>query len=177
MNDDIMKSHKKNFQQKGHYMVLSAEDLQLIRGEIILIVEEKIHESEKNLTKDIYRELREISDKMVTIDVFNQRAKQVDKRFEDLIHQMDKRFEQVDKRFEQVDKRFEQVDKRFEDLIANMNSRFEQVDKRFEQVDKRFEDLIANMNSRFTWISSIGLASVCGIFTAIGGLYLKLFLG
>ncbi|RKX97112.1 MAG: hypothetical protein DRZ90_07325 [Spirochaetes bacterium] len=48
---------------------------------------------------------------------------QSDNRFNDLIHQMDKRFEQVDKRFEQVDKRFEQVDKRFE-----------QVDKRFSQM-------------------------------------------
>jgi predicted transcriptional regulator len=51
----------------------------------------------------------------------------MDQRFEDLIHQMDKRFEQVDKRFEQVDKRFE-------DLIYNMDKRFEQVDKRFSLV-------------------------------------------
>ncbi|GAB6163750.1 hypothetical protein JCM12298_29100 [Desulfothermus naphthae] len=47
----------------------------------------------------------------------------MDKRFDALYREMDKRFEQVDKRFEQVDKRFEQVDKRFE-----------QVDKRFEQI-------------------------------------------
>jgi len=33
----------------------------------------------------------------------------MDKRFDALYREMDKRFEQVDKRFEQVDKRFEQI--------------------------------------------------------------------
>ena len=38
-----------------------------------------------------------------------------------LIQQMDKRFEQVDKRFEQVDKRFEQMDQRFVELQRRMD--------------------------------------------------------
>jgi len=46
--------------------------------------------------------------------------------------------QQVDKRFEELredmNKRFEQVDKRFEELREDMNKRFEQVDKRFEQM-------------------------------------------
>jgi len=50
-----------------------------------------------------------------TLQVFMQ---QVDKRFEELRDDMNKRFEQVDKRFEQVDKRFEQVDKRFDQMIT-----------------------------------------------------------
>ena len=150
------------------YMVLGPEDLQLLRGEINLIVDEKVK--------------RERLDNIVTLDVFNRHAEQVDKRFEDLIHYMDKRFEAVDKRFEAVDKRFE-------DLISNMNSRFEAVDKRFEAVDKRFEDLIGNMNSRFEqankdrerlyrlilWVAGLGFTSTCGIFTAIAGIYFKLF--
>ena len=37
----------------------------------------------------------------------------VDKRFDDLIHQMDKRFEAVDKRFEAADKRFDDMDYRW----------------------------------------------------------------
>ncbi len=45
---------------------------------------------------------------------------QIDKRFEELRDDMNKRFEQVDKRFEQVDKRFEE-------LREDMNKRFEQV--------------------------------------------------
>ena len=68
-----------------------------------------------------------------TLQVFMQ---QVDKRFEELREDMNKRFEQIDKRFEQIDKRFEQVDKRFE-----------QVDKRFEDVRSRFEQLTS-----FLWI-------------------------
>ena len=49
-----------------------------------------------------------------TLKVF---MEQVDKRFEEMREDMNKRFEQVDKRFEQVDKRFEQEDKRFEEMI------------------------------------------------------------
>ena len=71
-------------------------------------------------------------------DLIEKVLHQMDKRFEELREDMNRRFEQVDKRFEQVDKRFEQVDKRFE-----------QVDKRFEQVDKRFEELREDMNRRF----------------------------
>ena len=55
----------------------------------------------------------------------------IDKRLEQMQHEIDKRFEQVDKRFEQVDKRFEQVDRRFE-----------QVDRRFDEVNKKFEMII-----------------------------------
>jgi nitrate reductase NapE component len=80
-----------------------------------------------------------------TLQVFMQ---QVDKRFEELRAD-------VDRRFEQVDKRFEQVDKRITELREDMNKRFEQVDKRFEQVDKRFEELIT-----FMWI-------LAGVFTAL----------
>ncbi len=82
------------------------------------------------------------------------------KRFEELIETMDKRFEAVDKRFEEiisqmdkrfeaVDKRFEAVDKRFEEIISQMDKRFEAVDKRFEAVDKRFEEIISQMDKRF----------------------------
>jgi hypothetical protein len=45
---------------------------------------------------------------------------QVDKRFEELR-------EDMNKRFEQVDKRFEQVDKRFEELRQDTNKRFDQM--------------------------------------------------
>ncbi len=46
-----------------------------------------------------------------------------DRRFEDLIHYMDGRFDAVDKQFESMDKRFE-------DLIHYMDQRFSAVDKR-----------------------------------------------
>ena len=45
----------------------------------------------------------------------------MDKRFDLMREEMNKRFEQVDKRFEQVDKRFEQFDKRFETLTTRID--------------------------------------------------------
>jgi DNA anti-recombination protein RmuC len=89
-------------------------------------------------------------------ELLHRHMDQSDKRFEEILHYMDKRFEQVDKRFEsvdkrfeQVDKRFEQVDKRFEEILHYMDKRFEAVDKRFEQVDKRFEEMLHLMDKRF----------------------------
>ena len=74
----------------------------------------------------------QLSERILRVE---EELKHLGKRFEDMLHHTDKRFDQVYKHFEQVDKRFEQVDKRFEQV----DKRFEQVDKRFEQVDKRFD--------------------------------------
>ncbi len=80
-------------------------------------------------------------------ELIMQFMQQVDKRFELMKDDMDRRFEQVDKRLEQVDKRFEQVDKRFEMI----DKRFEQVDRRFEQVDKRFEEINNRLDKFMRW--------------------------
>ncbi|RLA70726.1 MAG: hypothetical protein DRG24_06485 [Epsilonproteobacteria bacterium] len=60
----------------------------------------------------------------------------MDKRFDAMQQDMDKRFEQVDKRFDafqkDVDKRFEQVDKRFEQInesIMTLTLRIEELSK------------------------------------------------
>ena len=104
----------------------------------------------------------------------------MDKRFEDLIHQMDKRFEAMEKRFEAMDKRFEDmnkrfeaIDKRFEDLIHYMDKRFEAVDRRFEDMNRRFEDMnkrFEDMNTRFdaigrrfNWTIGITTALITGL--------------
>ncbi len=47
---------------------------------------------------------------------------------QELITQMDKRFEAQDRHFEAIDKRFEAQDRRFE-----------AIDKRFEAIDRHFE--------------------------------------
>lgn len=73
-------------------------------------------------------------------ELMQQGFAQMDKRFEDLIHYMDKRFEQVDKRFAAIDQRFE-------DLIHYMDKRFEQVDKRIDQVDKHLAGIDENVAS------------------------------
>ena len=88
------------------------------------------------------------------LDQTNKRFEQVEKRFE----QIDKRFEQIDKRFEQIDKRFEamqiQIDRRFEQV----DRRFEQIDERFDQVDRRFDALTRRMDRFMVWSFSTTLA-------------------
>ena len=50
------------------------------------------------------------------IELTRQGFLEMNRRFELLLDQTNRRFEQVEKRFEQIDKRFEQVDRRFEEL-------------------------------------------------------------
>ena len=74
---------------------------------------------------------------------------QMDKRFETMQIQMDKRFDDVNQRFDDVNKRFDDVNKRFDDV----NKRFDDVNKKFEamqiQMDKRFEAMQIQMDKRF----------------------------
>ncbi len=91
---------------------------------------------DKHALSSLDNKLEELkSDVKVLAEVMREGFRQIDKRFEELTYQMDKRFEAVDKRFE--------------DLIHCMDKRFEAVDKRFEMVDKRFKD----MNKRIGFIS------------------------
>jgi ABC-type phosphate transport system auxiliary subunit len=80
---------------------------------------------------------------------------QIDRRFEAMQANIDRRFEQVDKRFEamqlSIDKRFEQVDRRFE-----------QVDKRFEQMDRRFDEMLKRHDRHFLWLVGF-IASSAGL--------------
>ncbi len=95
---------------------------------------------------------------------FARRFEAIDRRFEALQKEMDRRFELVDKRFEAIDRRFEalqkemdrrfealqrEMDRRFEALQKEMDRRFELVDKRFEAIDRRFEALQREMDERF----------------------------
>ena len=73
-----------------------------------------------------------------------------------LREEMNKRFEQMQKN---MDKRFEQVDKRFEQMQENMNKRFEQVDRRFEQMQE-------NMNKRFELMTHI-MYWMIGVLSAL----------
>ena len=51
-------------------------------------------------------------------------VKNLDKRFDDLRYDLNKRFESIDKRFESIDKRFESIDKRFDKLEADLKGFF-----------------------------------------------------
>ena len=99
------------------------------------------------------------------IELTRQGFSEMNRRFELLLDQTNKRFEQVEKRFEQIDKRFEQIDKRFEAMQIQIDRRFEQVDRRFEQIDKRFDqvdrrfDALSRRMDRFmVWSFSTTLA-------------------
>ena len=85
------------------------------------------------------------------IELTRQGFLEMNKRFELLLYQTNRRFEQIDKRFEamqiQIDRRFEQVDRRFE-----------QIDKRFDQVDGRFDALTRRMDRFMVWPFSTTLA-------------------
>ena len=112
------------------------------------------------------------------IDSMHEGFTRMDIRFNDLLHQSDRRFEQVDRRFEQVDKRFEQVDKRIEQIdkrIEQMDGRielmdkrfdgiFHQMDKRFEQTERRFEQVDRRFN-RITALLTAGFAMVTVLIT------------
>ncbi|MFW6138602.1 MAG: hypothetical protein ACOC7U_05460 [Spirochaetota bacterium] len=94
-------------------------------------VEKKIHQVLEYKKEQWYREFRErmgIEEKRTELLERMARIEEEIKSHrmltEDLLHQMDKRFEQVDKRFEQVDRRFEQVDKRFNLLLWTMGGGF-----------------------------------------------------
>ena len=92
------------------------------------------------------------------IELTRQGFLEMNRRFELLLDQTNKRFEQVEKRFEQIDKRFEamqiQIDRRFEQV----DRRFEQIDKRFDQVDGRFDALTRRMDRFMVWPFSTTLA-------------------
>ena len=92
------------------------------------------------------------------IELTRQGFLEMNRRFELLLDQTNKRFEQVEKRFEQIDKRFEamqiQIDRRFE----RVDRRFEQIDKRFDQVDGRFDALTRRMDRFMVWSFSTTLA-------------------
>ncbi|MDP2815160.1 MAG: hypothetical protein Q8O19_00600 [Rectinemataceae bacterium] len=82
---------------------------------------------------------------------------QMDKRFDAMQAQMDKRFEQVERRFEQVDKRFEQIDKRFEFVQALLLALFAAsigvpfwVERQRQQRSQIDNDLLRGVDRLFT---------------------------
>lgn len=132
-------------------MALAKEDIEEIKELIVAVIAERRPEMAGN---NVRYEL-EIRERIVRVEeeLKHQRElmmegfHRVDKRFEQLIGEMNARFAQVDKRFEQVEKRFEQMEKRFEQI----DKRFEQVEKRFEQIDRRFEVMTTRIDRFMVW--------------------------
>jgi len=103
-------------------MALAKEDIEEIQNLIAKAFSERPEINQVNVRYEL-----EIRERIVRVE-------------EELKHQrelMIEGFNRVDKRFEQIvlemNTRFTQVDKRFEQMMLEMNTRFTQVDKRFEQ--------------------------------------------
>jgi len=75
-------------------------------------------------------------------------------------------FSQMEKRFEQMqvdmNKRFEQVDKRFELMQIDMNKRFEQVDKQLEKQNQAIMGIHQEIKLQMRWSF--------GVLLGVGGL-------
>ena len=142
-------------------MALAAEDILFIKQNI----GEWIAEASLGKPPVVYEiELRE---RMVRLETSLEKQGEI---LQQMLHQMDKRFEQVDKRFEQVDKRFEELQRQMDKRFEQIEKRFEQVDKRFEQMqsqmDKRFEELTRRMDRFMFWSMGMTL-TVGGIVIAV----------
>ena len=117
-------------------MTLAKEDIEEIQNLIAKAFSERPETNQVNVRYEL-----EIRERIVRVEeeLKHQRElmiegfSRVDKRFEQMMVEMDARFTQVDKRFEQIDKRFEQVE------------------RRFEQVDKRFEALTSRIDRFMIW--------------------------
>jgi ABC-type transporter Mla subunit MlaD len=85
-----------------------------------------------------------------------QRATWTDERLDDLVRDVDRRFDQVDRRFDEVDRRFEQVDRRFD-----------QIDQRFDRVEDSIRDLAVNVRHLTTLIMWFAAGLVTTLIGAI----------
>jgi len=129
-------------------MALASEDIDIIKELIVSVITERQAARPETVGNNNVRYELEIRERIVRVEeeLKHQRElmlegfSRVDKRFEQLISEMNARFAQVDKRFELIEKRFEQIDKRFE-----------QMEKRFEQIDRRFEVMTARIDRFMVW--------------------------
>ncbi len=135
-------------------MALAQEDIEQIQW----LIKKTLSETPETLNANVRYEL-DLRERTIRVEeeLKHQRElmvegfKQMDKRFEQMQLDINKRFDQVDKRFEQVDKRLEQADKRFE-----------QIDKRLEQQHQEIMGLHHEIKLLMRWSF--------GTLLAIGGL-------
>ncbi|MHA1267617.1 MAG: hypothetical protein ACTSRS_20440, partial [Candidatus Helarchaeota archaeon] len=57
----------------------------------------------------------------ITREEFLKAMESMDKRFQELLDTMNRRFEEMNRRFEEMNQRFEESDKRFQELVDTMN--------------------------------------------------------
>ena len=136
-------------------MALAQEDLEQIQW----LIKKSLAETPEALNANVRYEL-DLRERTIRVE-------------EELRHQrelMTEGFKQMDKRFEQmqldINKRFEQVDKRLELMQTEMNKRFEQVDKRFDQQHQEIMGLHHEIKLLMRW-SFGALLAVGSLMVAI----------
>ena len=94
-------------------------------------------------------------------DHLEHRVIRIEDEIKDFRLNMDRRFEQIkedtDKRFEQVDKRFEQVDKRFEQVIHSINRLSDNLDKR-DNIQRSFTMRMFSISIMISFLGVLGVA-------------------
>lgn len=81
-----------------------------IKQEIKNYIEKQLEEKLKTI------QIKYLKENFLTRDEFLDALERIDKRFEAIQKQMNKRFDRVDKRFESIDKRFDRVYERFDNI-------------------------------------------------------------
>jgi hypothetical protein len=88
----------------------------------------------------------------------NRRFEEMDRRFEALQKEMDRRFEMVNGRLDEHDKRFDRIEKRLDEhdkRFDRIDARFDEHDKRFDEHDKRFDRLEQKMEDLQSWVGIV----------------------
>lgn len=103
------------------------------------------------------------------------RAENVDRRFDELKHWVTQRFEatdqRIDDRFDALEQRFEnraaEVDRRFETLERRLDERFDAIDRRFVETEQR---LRSDLRGDIEKVRSDMFKAIGGSIIAIGAL-------
>ena len=124
----------------GECGIIPAMEIKEILKEIEPILEDKIRKILEDFVKKYEEKTREISllERIIRVEeelvslrkIESARFEAMEKRFESLQREMDKRFEAIDKRFKVMNERFEI-------LQREMDKRFDVMEKRFESLEKR----------------------------------------
>jgi len=140
-------------------VVLAEEDISFIKMHLSeWLVEQSLTRSASTYDIDLHERMVRMEEALKTQGKELKAQREIIQLF---MQQVDKRFEQMQSN---MDRRFEQIDKRFEQMQSSMDKRFTQTDKRFEQMHQDIMGLHQEIKLLMRWSLATSLA--------IGGLIL-----
>ncbi|MDR3529594.1 MAG: hypothetical protein P4L90_03405 [Rhodopila sp.] len=87
----------------------------------------------------------------------------LEQRQDQMLAQMDRRFDVMEGKFDAIDRKFEAVDRKFEAV----DRRFEAMDRKFEAMDHRWVTLNTHHRQDFLWLIAIQVAAIGSLLTAM----------